>query len=177
MRIFLIQVLSHFTQNSNFVDFLHYNHTFTFIYNYNFFEYISSTWITSAELAKERMLLRTDSTKAKTFNDFIDIRASCWIVEKKAGQFYCDCYNGIKGRFCKHAIGLMYKTCDLTVTEDVRSKPLGQKRRRGRPKKLPHCLVNSPPPMATYQPSPILAALPVPDVPEIDILDLPASPV
>ena len=123
------------------------------------------------------MLLRTDSTKAKTFNDFIDIRASCWIVEKKTGQFYCDCYNGIKGRFCKHAIGLMYKTGDLTVTEDVRSKPLGQKRRRGRPKKLPHCLVNSPPPMATYQPSPILAALPVPDVPEIDIPDLPASPV
>ena len=32
----------------------------------------------------------------------------------------------------------------LEVTSDVRSVPLGQKRKRGRPKNLPNCLVKSP---------------------------------
>ena len=73
-------------------------------------------------------------------------------------------YEGIKARLCKHSVGLMYKCGVLDITSDVRSKPLGQKRRRGRPKKLPFCLVNSPDrfptnqgsniPRASYIPSP-----------------------
>ena len=64
---------------------------------------------------------------------------------------------------CKHSVGLLYKCGVLEITSDVRSKPLGQKRRRGRPKKLPFCLVNSPDrvpsnvdniPRASYIPSP-----------------------
>ena len=70
---------------------------------------------------------------------------------------------GIKARLCKHSVGLMYKCDVLEISSDVRSKPLGQKRRRGRPKKLPFCLVNSPDrfpnsntniPRASYIPSP-----------------------
>ena len=38
----------------------------------------------------------------------------------------------------------MYKTGKLEITSDVRSKPLGQKRKRGRPAKLPPCLTRSP---------------------------------
>ena len=38
----------------------------------------------------------------------------------------------------------MYKTGKLEITSDVRSKPLGQKRKRGRPAKLPPCLARSP---------------------------------
>ena len=44
----------------------------------------------------------------------------------------------------------MYKTKVLIETEDVRSVPLGQKRKPGRPKKegrnFPHCLTTSPAP-------------------------------
>ena len=39
----------------------------------------------------------------------------------------------------------MYKTGTLEVTSDVRSKPLGPKRGRGRPKKTGHCLTITPP--------------------------------
>ena len=39
----------------------------------------------------------------------------------------------------------MYKTGKLEVTSDVRAKPLGQKRKRGRPANLPLCLARSPP--------------------------------
>ena len=44
----------------------------------------------------------------------------------------------------KHAIGMMYKEGILEVTPEVRAVPLGQKRKRGRPKALPNCLVRSP---------------------------------
>ena len=45
---------------------------------------------------------------------------------------------------CKHTVGLMFKTDIIEIDSDVRSKPLGQKRKRGRPKKLPSCLARSP---------------------------------
>ena len=44
-----------------------------------------------------------------------------------------------------HAVGMMYKTGKLEVTSDVRSKPLEQKRKRGRPANLTLCLSRSPP--------------------------------
>ena len=37
-----------------------------------------------------------------------------------------------------------YKTGSLEATPDVRSVPFGAKRRKGRPKKIPNCLVKSP---------------------------------
>ena len=120
--------------------------------------------------AKKRFALREKPSIAKDFDEFVMIRSSCWVIEEKGGQFYCDCYNGIKGKLCKHSVGLLYKTKGLTETEDVRSQPLGQKRMRGRPKKLPHCLASSPapvpintedpPPVASYhQPSPEILGL------------------
>ena len=39
---------------------------------------------------------------------------------------------------------MLYKVGILEITSDVRSKPLGQKRKRGRPKKLAQCLTRSP---------------------------------
>ena len=51
---------------------------------------------------------------------------------------------GSKARLCKHTVGLMLKTEIIEIDSDVRSKPLGQKRKRDRPKKLPSCLARSP---------------------------------
>ena len=45
---------------------------------------------------------------------------------------------------CFHTNGLLYKSERLEATPDVRSVPLGEKRRKGRPKKLPNSLVKSP---------------------------------
>lgn len=67
-------------------------------------------------------------------------------MEQVGTEFYCDCHEGMKARVCKHAVGLMFKTGVLEISSDVRSKPLGQKRKRGRPKKLPACLTRSPEP-------------------------------
>ena len=116
--------------------------------------------------AKKRFALRQDPSVATNFEEFVQIRSSCWIIEEKGGQYYCDCYFGIKGKLCKHTVGLMYKTKVLTETEDVRSVPLGQKRKPGRPKKegrnFPHCLTTSPAPA----PVPVSRYWRSPEVPE-----------
>ena len=98
-------------------------------------------------------------------DEYVRIRTSCWILEQKGKNFYCDCPIGSKGHMCKHFPGICYKLGLLEVTADVRSKPLGQKRKRGRPQmaKAGHCLVRSPEkssnvPVAHYHPpSPELA--------------------
>ena len=116
--------------------------------------------------AKKRFALRQDPSVATNFEEFVQIRSSCWIIEEKGGQYYCDCYFGIKGKLCKHTVGLMYKTKVLTETEDVRSVPLGRKRKPGRPKKegrnFPHCLTTSPAPA----PVPVSRYWRSPEVPE-----------
>ena len=49
-----------------------------------------------------------------------------------------------KGKLGKHTVGMAYRQGYLEVTDDVRSVPLGVKRKRGRPKKLGPCLAKSP---------------------------------
>ena len=99
------------------------------------------------ELAKDRLKTRKDISSISSFDQYVSIRNSCHLVEQSdKNEFYCDCHEGIKSRMCKHTVGLMYKTNNLEVTSEVRSKPLGQKRKRGRPKQLPACLTKSPEP-------------------------------
>ena len=50
--------------------------------------------------AKRRMKARLipDNT---SFTEYLEIRKSCWIIEEREGQFYCDCPIGMKGHLCK----------------------------------------------------------------------------
>ena len=93
--------------------------------------------------AKERILQRAVPA-CSTFDSFVKMRQSCWILEEKDGEFFCDCYEGSKGRLCKHSIGMMYFAGYLTPEDDVRAVPLGGKRKRGRPAQNRHCLIRSP---------------------------------
>ena len=70
---------------------------------------------------------------------------------------------------CKHTVGMLFKSCFLEATPDVRSVPLGQKRRKGRPKKLPNCLVNSP----VRAPGPLPPCNDDLDIPSWDDLEIP----
>ena len=96
------------------------------------------------DLAKQRLKSRFDVSNISSFDESVKIRKSCHLIEQVNSEFYCDCAMGSKARLCKHTVGLMFKTDMLEIDSDVRSKPLGQKRKRGRPKKLPSCLARSP---------------------------------
>ena len=74
------------------------------------------------------------------------------LVEQIGDDFFCDCHEGIKTRMCKHSVGLLYKTEKLEISSDVRSKEIGKKRKRGRPKKFPACLSHSPEPVQAEEP-------------------------
>ena len=114
------------------------------------------------DLAKERLKSRFDVSNISSFDECMKIRKSCHLIEQVNDEFYCDCAVGSKARQCKHSVGLMFKTEILQIDSDVRSKPLGQKRKRGRPKKLPVCLARSPEQHARSVVTPISS--PSPDV-------------
>ena len=114
----------------------------------------SRIWVVGRQEPKGEL---TDLARAKLeerarpsslhFDDKKKIKESCWVVEERDGDFFCDCPEGFKGHLCKHTIGLHMRndTGKVVVTDQVRSLPLGQARKRGRPKKNPHCLTRSPP--------------------------------
>ena len=96
------------------------------------------------DLGKQRLKSRFDISNILTFDETVKIRKSCHLIEQVNSEFFSDCAMGSKACLCKHTVGLMFKTDIIEIDSDVRSKPLGQKRKRGRPKKLPSCLARSP---------------------------------
>ena len=120
--------------------------------------------------AKERIKQRGSPSFA-SFDNFLEVRQSCWILEERNDEFYCDCPVGMKGKQCKHEVGLMFKNGHLEVTSEVRSVPINQKRKRGRPKKLPHCLSKSP--VRISSSSPPSAA---PDCPMLNVSAVQVTP-
>ena len=129
--------------------------------------------LTLKEIAKIRLSKRFNSNSLTSFDEYAQIRSNCYLVEQVGKEFYCDCFEGMKARFCKHAVGLMFKTGVLEISSDVRSKPLGQKRRRGRPKKLPACLTRSPKPNVVADTPTALYHAPSPN---ISLISLSPSP-
>ena len=89
--------------------------------------------LTLKEIAKQRLSHRFNASLSTSLDEYLKIRSSCYLVEQVGEEFYCDCHEGMKARLWKHTVGLMYKTGVMEISSDVRSKPLGQKRKRGRP--------------------------------------------
>ena len=93
---------------------------------------------------------------SKSWDEKKKILTGCWLIEERDGDFWCDCYEGIRGRMCEHTPGMHFRqnTGRIPVTEDVRSLPISQKRPRGRPKQLPKsCLTKSPAKAAAQAPA------------------------
>ena len=125
--------------------------------------------------AKERLQHRV-SPSTNTFEEYARMRTSCYILEERNGDFYCDCYEGCKGKLCKHSVGMDYFVGNLIVEDDVRAVPLGGKRKRGRPKRNPHCLTRSPCQSNTADNVQGGDENVGDDIEEYDIQSLPASP-
>ena len=98
---------------------------------------------------KQKILEKLEERRypsTKPWDEKKKILTACYFLEERDGDFFCDCFEGIKGRMCKHTVGMHYrqKTGKLPVTEDVRSLPISSKRPRGRPKKPAGCMLRSP---------------------------------
>ena len=40
----------------------------------------------------------------KSFDERMEIHSSCWVLEERDDDFFCDCPLGIKGKMCKHTV-------------------------------------------------------------------------
>ena len=88
-------------------------------------------------LLQRRLKMRADPTCASNLREYFKLRKSCWLVEEtENGEFNCDCPIGFKGKNCKHGLGLSYKKETIQVLPHAEALKLGEKRQRGRPKKI-----------------------------------------
>ena len=115
------------------------------------------------QLTKRRLKLRADPTEVTTLREYFQLRQACWLVEETdQGEFNCDCPLGFKGKNCKHGLGLAYKKEKIPVLPHAEALKLGERRKRGRPKRI-----NMQKPFSA---SAVVAAEPDDDVPE-DLVD------
>ena len=60
----------------------------------------SNTSVTLKEHVRLRMKNRVEPD-CDSFEEYMDVRKCCWIIEERNGEFYCDCPLGMKGRMDK----------------------------------------------------------------------------
>ena len=88
-------------------------------------------------LTKKRLEMRADSSSITSFTEYTKLRRSCWLIEElEDGQFNCDCRTGFKGKNCSHELALAYKKERIEVLPHATALKLGERRKRGRPKKI-----------------------------------------
>ena len=80
-----------------------------------------------------------------SFQEFFSIRSSCHLVEEINGDFYCDCFFGIKGHLCKHTLALTYDRNKEFPVDPRLNAVKFQKRTAGRPKSRGLALTRDPP--------------------------------
>ena len=58
---------------------------------------------------KDKILDKLEERKnpsLKTWDEKKRILTACYLLEEREGDFFCDCFEGIKGRMCKHTVGM-----------------------------------------------------------------------
>ena len=73
------------------------------------------------ELAKVKLVERENPSVALSWDEKVKIKESCWILEERDGDFFCDCSLGFKGHLCDHTLGMHYRqeTGRLEASEQV----------------------------------------------------------
>lgn len=74
-----------------------------------------------------------------TFDDFI--RSKIYTISVHGEKAKCTCSCFLKHLQCKHALGLQIRLKHVTVPQEAKVVPLGQKRKRGRPSKSRKALI------------------------------------
>ena len=72
------------------------------------------------DLCKAKLIERSEPSD-KSFDEKQKIKESCWVLEERDGDFWCDCPEGFKGHLCSHTIGMHIRqqTGKVEVTDQV----------------------------------------------------------
>lgn len=79
--------------------------------------------------------------KVNCWDHYYRNRFRCNIMLRAPNIFQCSCYQAMKKSVCKHAIFTMVQTKDLPLPPDFYPATIEQRRKRGRPRKVPPALV------------------------------------
>ena len=96
--------------------------------------------LTAAFLKK---MLNAD-LKWKTYDEFRKYSSEVWIVTINSEDLLsstCTCPPFLKHKSCKHVLGLQIRLKLIQAPQEAKEVPLGQKRKRGRPKKATYALL------------------------------------
>ena len=87
--------------------------------------------ITLTELTQMRMEARANPAGAnyQSYEEWLALRTSCWIVEHRGRNFHCDCPVGIRGKLHKHSMALAYSKLDYPVLDTLGPTKLNNIRR------------------------------------------------
>lgn len=81
--------------------------------------------------------------KWTSFEDFRKQNYGVWIITVNPSTMTatCTCPKFLKSEQCKHSIGILIREKHVQAPMEARSTPLGQKRKRGRPRKAVRALL------------------------------------
>ena len=88
-------------------------------------------------------LIKRMTPAYSSLGEFFKIRISFHIVEEINGDFFCDCYYGIKGHLCRHTMALTFDRTNFAVDPRLNAVKF-TRRKKGRPKKLGLALTREP---------------------------------
>jgi len=93
-----------------------------------------------------RMLTEYDSKNGvwDSFEDFVEYYRSIWVVtvlDDVPKTSSCTCPAFAKKSLCKHSLGMKIRQKLVTLPEEAKGIPLGQKRKRGRPARAKRALL------------------------------------
>ena len=72
------------------------------------------------DLCKEKLIERSEPSN-KSFDEKQKMKESCWVLEERDGDFWCDCPEGFEGHLSSHTIGMHIRqqTGKVEVTDQV----------------------------------------------------------
>ena len=76
-----------------------------------------------------------------TFEEFLECYRSTWVITVPDDIPSCTCPAFCKRNVCKHILGMRIRQKSVTVPEEAKGIPLGQKRKRGRPARAKRALL------------------------------------
>lgn len=89
------------------------------------------------EVVTPKTLRRYEKREGRwvNFDDFKSWRTEIWKITVSPAGLACSCPSFLKNGQCKHALGIQIRQREVVVPPEAKTVPLGQKRKRGRPKK------------------------------------------
>ena len=92
----------------------------------------------------DKSIEKYEKRNFKGFDTFIATYKAMWVVKKEGNKWRdatCTCPQFLKHYICKHIVGIASRLKYIKIISEAKNVPIGEKRKRGRPRKATRALV------------------------------------